>query len=113
MSTLEDIKKRMNEAEEARRNYSGEGEAEGNKLAYLAEMSSYDVPKLVAALEAVEAMLTEHAIKQREVSDLLNQQVMDREPHRDPEAASRYANYAVSWEAAQRMAHRAIEEALS
>lgn len=56
MSTLEDIKKRMDEAEEARRNYSGEDEAEGNKLAYLAEMSSYDVPKLVAALEAVDGM---------------------------------------------------------
>ena len=56
---LDAIKARAAKAREGRRNYSGETEAESAMLALLAEQSSYDVPKLVAALEAVETLLAE------------------------------------------------------
>ena len=53
MKKLEEIRARAEKAREGRRNFSGETEAESAMLALLAEQSSYDVPKLVAALEAV------------------------------------------------------------
>lgn len=54
-SALDDIKARAERAAEARRNHHGETDSESIMLAFIAEQSSYDVPPLVAALEAVEA----------------------------------------------------------
>lgn len=64
MSTLDDIKKRADGAAEARLiliNALDESEekALSTTAAFIAEQSSYDVPKLVAALEAVETLAVE------------------------------------------------------
>lgn len=61
MSTLEEIKARAEEAAAARLNYAGESEGEGIMLALMAEQSSYDVPPLIAALEAV-CLLADDAV---------------------------------------------------
>lgn len=68
--------------------------------------------KLTAALEAVQALMKDHATRSRATSDRLNQQVVDRAPDQDAAAASRFAAYAATWESAQLMVHAAIAEAL-
>lgn len=69
-------------------------------------------PKLLAALEAVQARVSETARSYRKTADMLNLQVIDHTPDRDVDAAVRYAHYAGSFEAAELAVHRAIEEAL-
>ena len=61
MSTLDEIKARAEKASEARLKYNdSEDEAQDGALsiraAFIAEQSSYDVPPLIAALAAVEAL---------------------------------------------------------
>ena len=85
---------------------------QGIKDAEFIAYSRTDVPKLVAALEAVQARLSEQASQFRETADRLIQHVLDHDPDRDVEGASRYSHYAASWDAAQRMTERTIAEAL-
>ncbi|MCC3277504.1 hypothetical protein LJ753_16695 [Arthrobacter sp. zg-Y20] len=64
MSTLDDIKARAAGAAEARlKLINAEDESQEKALsisaAFIAEQSSYDVPKLVAALEAVQQLAEE------------------------------------------------------
>ena len=88
------------------------GGVEAIRNAHFAAHSRTDVPKLVAALEAVQARLSEQASQFRETADRLIQHVLDLDPDRDVEGASRYSHYAASWDAAQRMTERTIAEAL-
>ena len=134
MSTLDEIKARAEEArpgpweviedEGTVRTQDGEimfdrsvesgsyWNSHGRRNAEFIAHTRTDIPKLLAALEAVEGLLKDHALRSRAASDRLNQQVIDREPGRDAEAANRYAAYAATWESAQLMAHNLITEAL-
>lgn len=71
-----------------------------------------DVPRLLQALEGAEAALARYAAAMDETSKRLNQQVLDRDIHRDPEAAIRYSNYASAADVVLRNFRAAVVAAL-
>jgi len=71
-----------------------------------------DQAKLIAAIESAEQSFIGRAESYRETADRLNQQVIDRDPDRDPEAAARYSHYASAAESALQVFRIAITQAL-
>ena len=76
------------------------------------EASTEDVPRLLGALDGAESALARYAAAMDETSKRLNQQVLDRDIHRDPEAAIRYSNYASAADVALRNFRAAVVAAL-
>jgi hypothetical protein len=78
------------------------------------DCSDFTTPtRLIAAVEAVLGLVDERATVLRETADRLNQDVIDRDIHRDPEAAVRYSAYAAEAERAAKAIRAAIENALN
>jgi hypothetical protein len=71
-----------------------------------------DQANLIAAIEGAEQSFIGRAESYRETADRLNQQVIDRDPDRDPEAAARYSHYASAAESALQVFRIAITQAL-
>jgi len=71
-----------------------------------------DQAKLIAAIESAEQSFIGRAESYRETADRLNQQVIDRDPDRDPETAARYSHYASAAESALQVFRIAITQAL-